>query len=387
MTRGSVQTSETTVGAVYEAALAPALWPEVIDRIRCQTDGALAAMFYRDDVLDGQTFSLLGTSGYPAASLAAYACHFSARDIRSPTIARLSPHEVYLDDRQLAFADVSRSAIYNDLFRPIDGGRAMGANLFSEAGRFCVLSVHRSVRGGEFRRDEVEGFARLVPHVVRALQVYRQIARSNRIAHGLASALDHMGMAVLLVDGQGVIVRMNGAAEAMLGSPGCPLRVDRLRLTGARPQVAADLRSDIAQAVAIGCGRNGPPPPVRRVQTLAEEADSFGVMVAPLRDGSAGGGTDEPLALVFVSDPSSVGPYDAEALMRQFGLSRGEASVVAGLAAGDAVDTIAARRGVGRNTVRVQLRSIFLKMEVRSQGGLIALACRSLAALRRPGPP
>lgn len=91
----------------------------------------------------------------------------------------------------------------------------------------------------------------------------------------------------------------------------------------------------------------------------------------------------EPLAIIFVADPKLSLPYASEALMKQFDLTAAEAQVVGRLMKGDKFDKVAEQRRVSRETIRVQVRSIFHKTETRSQGQLIALVSRSLAALRR----
>jgi DNA-binding CsgD family transcriptional regulator len=70
-------------------------------------------------------------------------------------------------------------------------------------------------------------------------------------------------------------------------------------------------------------------------------------------------------------------------LICQFGLSPTEAEVAARLATGDRIEDIADARGVSQETVRVQVKRALAKTEMRSQGQLIGLLARSLAALRR----
>jgi DNA-binding CsgD family transcriptional regulator len=56
--------------------------------------------------------------------------------------------------------------------------------------------------------------------------------------------------------------------------------------------------------------------------------------------------------------------------------------VAARLADGERIDDIAENRGVSRETVRVQVKSILAKTGTSGQGQLIGLVARSLAALR-----
>lgn len=86
---------------------------------------------------------------------------------------------------------------------------------------------------------------------------------------------------------------------------------------------------------------------------------------------------------MFVSDPSAAPATVPQALSGQFGLSPMEAQVAVRLAAGERIEDIADARRVSPETVRVQVKRVLAKTDVRSQGQLIGLIFRSLAAPRR----
>ena len=376
--------SPTLIGAIYEASLDPALWAPAIAALRVELDGALSAMFFRDQALSGTDFSLLGTSGYPDSALAAYGTYYVTRDIRWPTISRLKPQDVYIDDGQMPFDSVRRSEIFNDYFRLVDGGYAVGANLFQDASRFCVLSVHRSIASGGFDESYSERFRRVTPHFIRALQMHRQFARAKSVSNALGAALDHFAMAVLLVDANGKIIFLNAFAELLLNQPGCPLKVESLRLHANSSSATAILRQDIKTVIDLARGKPITPPQIRSLSRVADEGAPIWLMIAPARHPERFGlSVYEPLAIIFVADPSISLPNEPEAMIKQFGLTTAEAQVVVKLMSGNNLDKIAEHRRVSRETVRVQIRSILDKTDTRSQSQLIALLSRSLASLKR----
>ena len=85
--------------------------------------------------------------------------------------------------------------------------------------------------------------------------------------------------------------------------------------------------------------------------------------------------------LVFIAVPG--GAVDPAVLAEQFGLTGAEAAVAAGLVAGETIEAMAGGRRVSRETVRGQVKSVMAKAQVRSQGQLVGVLSRSLAALRR----
>jgi len=188
------------LGSLYDAALEPEQWPAVLAAIRTAVGAEVSALFHWDAGASPVTGNVSAISGYPESSVATYEKYFSRIDIRRPAVTGLPPGTVYLDDRQMAFADVSRSEIFHDFYRPRGLGHCMAAQFFADPVRISMLSVHRPLSHGAFRPDEVAFFESLTPHLIRALQLQRQLARARHVAQGMAVGLDHFQIAVILVD-------------------------------------------------------------------------------------------------------------------------------------------------------------------------------------------
>jgi DNA-binding NarL/FixJ family response regulator len=73
---------------------------------------------------------------------------------------------------------------------------------------------------------------------------------------------------------------------------------------------------------------------------------------------------------------------DGQVLQKLFNLTAGEVDITQKLAIGETVEKIAVSRDVSEGTVRVQLKSIFHKMEVSSQAQLVS---RALSVSQRLG--
>jgi DNA-binding CsgD family transcriptional regulator len=68
------------------------------------------------------------------------------------------------------------------------------------------------------------------------------------------------------------------------------------------------------------------------------------------------------------------GGHEEAVAGRSAGLSARELDVVAGLAAGDSTDEIAAALGMSPHTVRTHLRNIMRKLEARTRAHAVAIA-------------
>ena len=73
------------------------------------------------------------------------------------------------------------------------------------------------------------------------------------------------------------------------------------------------------------------------------------------------------------------------ALMELFGLTPAEARVALSLANGHSIGETARNAATSRNTVRLQVRSIFSKMGINRQSQLIRTALISVALFSLPG--
>ena len=82
--------------------------------------------------------------------------HYAAVDIRFPYAAGLRPGDVYVDDVPFPYAEVTRSEIFNDFYRPTRLGRTVAAMLFNARDRLSLIIVHRALGRAEFSDVETK---------------------------------------------------------------------------------------------------------------------------------------------------------------------------------------------------------------------------------------
>jgi DNA-binding CsgD family transcriptional regulator/GAF domain-containing protein len=313
------------IALTYDAGMNRDLWPQVAEAVREAIGAEVTILFQRDIGMHLTVNEVTAMSGWSAATLAPYNAYYGHRDTRSHSVAGVPVGGVYADDRQMAFADVARSEIYQDYFRPLGLAHGIATPLFREVSRQGVLSAHRALTQRGFPEDAILLVEALSPHLVRAFQLQRQIQRAEAIADGLRLTLDHFPIAVFLLDASARFHHMNAAAGARGGA----------------------------------------------------------VMAAPLRPTDHTLAGTNPLVALFVSDPANAPLLDTEILRQEFNLSAAEARLAASLAAGAALAEIAETRGVSVETVRSLLKRIFAKTGTGTQRQVIGLLERSLARLRR----
>jgi DNA-binding CsgD family transcriptional regulator len=141
------------------------------------------------------------------------------------------------------------------------------------------------------------------------------------------------------------------------------------------------LRQLIGSALQVARNVAASPGGVMRISRRSGCAP-YEVLVAPVSGTTLGLDFDGPLAAVFVRDPEARIVPPTDRLQHFYALTGAEARLMQALVAGDTLDTIAERFGVSRETLRSQLKAVFLKTGTSSQIELIRLGLRGLATFK-----
>lgn len=308
--------------------------------------------------------SMLQANYWDSSLLAAYQQYFVQADPwtqlavgigrfgRANALDAVMPPEAFL-----------QTAMYNDLLRASgdDTGRCLG--IMPPPGRDgLIMAVHRAVRDAAFtvqderRLDEVYGHIRRIVSLRRTLAVER--GRTAR----LQDIVDQTGEAILRLDRELRVVTISAAAQRLLE------RHDGLGLRGQRLTAPANVDTELRAAVAAVMDRT---PRVRTALLCHRPSGrrSYRLSLLPAGfEGAAG-------VLLRIDDPDghTPGPDWRAALRDAYGLSAMEADLAERLYAECSLDEIAALRGVTRETLRTQLKSLFLKTGVNRQSALIKL--------------
>lgn len=360
------------IDCIGEAALDPELWPSVLTKLADVMGAAKAAVAAADR--REQAFALIAPRTDPQF-LASYKDYWA---LHNPLWARSTirpPGEIFSLDDLMPREDFTKTAIYNEWWRPARCGLAvLGANLFVE-GEFSALicvdnAPERDVIGGE----QVRIFALMLRHIERAVRIQRRLWRLDLDRDTSADQLETLPHAVLLVDSGARIVFANAAAEAILVSGdwlrrqgGCldtagsgPLR-ELIASCGARPRSGLSKNRGGDFEIARGPGQA----PLQ-------------VMVAPL--GVKGLFVDvpwlglrTPVAIITVTDPDVERRRLEQRLRDSFGLTPAESGLATEIVKGDGRKAAAQRRGVALSTARAQLSSIYDKTGTRRQAELVRL--------------
>lgn len=359
------------VDHIYGAATDASRWPVFLASLGQHLEAHIAALFVQDITNPAAAFSFC--HGMAPEWQLAYRDYYVARNVWMRPGWHLRPvrttEELYPTDQ------LRKSEYYADFLCAIDVRHGVGGTVSRDGSLTANLMVMRKRREfGEHGRGVV---SMLIPHLRRALRIYRRMAVAGLEERAMLAVLDRLRTGVLLVDRHARPVFVNAEARRIAAARD-GLSIGRDGVAGARASDTRMLRGLVARAAVRGGGGGslvlGRPSGLR----------ALGVEVVPLVF-SDDERTSSHVVGLFVADPEREHEPDERLLTRLYGLTPAESGLAARLAAGDSLQEAAGRRQIAHETARTHLKRILRKTGARRQAELVLQLQRSPWSLMGDG--
>jgi DNA-binding CsgD family transcriptional regulator len=346
-----------------EAALDPTLWKKALDAVTSET-GSYGAVLIPTT---GAALRTLPFTDSMSSSLEAYVRDgWHLRDERYRGIAKMSQLGV-VDDLDIFSPDtIAKHPYYQEFLAPHHLRWFAGIKVCCGDDLWC-LSIQRTIDQNPFSQSEKDQLARLSRQLSTSAAIAKALGASA--ATGVLEAFEISNTAVLLINRHANIFKVNASAQRLLVDD---VQIKRGKLVSSDEKSITNLNNAVYNllqgreaglAEAVALHRKGRRP-------LVAYAARFSSMTAnALADCQA-------LIILIDSDP---GPRPLESTLRSvFRLSEAEARIAVQLGQGESLDTVAEAIGVGKETSRTHLKSIFAKTGVHRQAELVAILSRLL---------
>lgn len=288
-----------------------------------------------------------------------------------------------IDQAPFDVAQYHETRVYQEARKPFGIEYLLAVLLPFDDGGSSVIGIARRPERNPFDQDNCDLLGQLVPHIKRALSLSRQLAILDFGQRSAAAALDQLPTGIILTDAEGQIQLINKAARQITDRNDGLTQYNR-RVAANDPKQTAAILGYIRQAVENAHDEN----------ILPGEAISItrpsGARPLPVVIGSLWGNLlkfelgrlDEPLAILFVTDPDTPLETAPELLQRLFGLTPAEAVLAERLVAGDTLKSAAKTLGITVNTTRDRLKTVFGKTNTHSQAALIKMIMSTPVGVR-----
>lgn len=358
----------------YASVAAPGAWPAFLASCtRSFQATACAIATYEVQPLRMTWWVSDGFSEAEAISVQRWAVH----DPRAELTQRLiGAGEAYSYDDSHDIVSFKQSDYYRNCQHEIDILWSAIGRLGEGRGLDGAWALHRPERMPSFDARETHEVAVLARHIGRArrLQLDLELARAETaLQHDL---LDRLPQGLVLAASDGKVLDLNRAARALLAAgDGLALAASLLqaedeptqrRLAAMIHAAGKGLLDGVGGVLAV-------PRPSGKAAYVVSVARCFSELSRALGLRAA--------VIVSIADPAREPPIPADALRQLWGLTAAEAQVVLALAGGLGLREIAARDGIGYETVRAHLKRALAKSGTHRQAELVCLIQSSVGAI------
>jgi PAS domain-containing protein len=212
---GEGEQTLSLIGDIYDAALDPALWSDILGKARDFVGGS-AAVLYLKDVNRKSASIHYDDGGIDPYYMRCYVDEYVKCD---PTTAA----EVFATIGQpLATADLVpydeflQTRHYQEWARPQGLADHLRVALEKSATSIAFFGIFRDQRQGVADHEMRRRMHVIAPHMRRAMAISRAIDLKTSEASALADTLDGVSAGMFLLDTNGQIVHANASGQAML---------------------------------------------------------------------------------------------------------------------------------------------------------------------------
>ncbi len=366
-----IQPFSELVASLYDCAIDPELWPEVLVRIRKSLGFHFATLSLMDLTTGAVPLALtsgieepwLGRLGrYNDEIIAAWG------GMESLQGARLDEPRVLSWINPVACTRASRYHL--EWSQPQDIIDVMALTLARDSGAIGKLGLGRHAERGPITHRDVAIATALLPHLHRTFAISRLLEVRQASAQPFETIVDRIATPVVTVAADARLIWANRSAQALISARDtlllCNGRIG-FRAQGADRSVAAALRRlRDGEARLDGMGLDVP--------LRESDGGPLGIHVLPLKSGTLRTAhLPGAIAAIFLS-PWKRQREVPDMLMALFGLTPAEGRVLELAARGCPPATIASELGSALSTVRTHLLRLYEKTGVHGRAELVALA-------------
>lgn len=383
----SERTALELIGSIYDAAGDPSLWmPFLIKLGSCMQTRALT--LYVEDVQHhlGQVAARVG---FDDDFMMAYARYYRPKNIYLIRGERLLwPGNVCLSQELCTDEEARRTEFFNDFVAPQHlTSNGLNAVILKEEATLSMLGLIRQTNARPYTDRDVAFVHLLMPHLQRAVQLYRRIVKLETQQQGATDALDRWSMGVILLDTNGDVLLVNRAAEAILNQEdGLTFESGSLRAAttthtnALRALIRQETKTHFCQTIATPKALNGktgggltlPRPSGKRPLNILVTPACANTSLFPVAGAAA---------IMFITDPDASPTPAVDLLAHYYALTPAESRVADLVIRGKSLPEVSNELQISLNTAKTHLRQIFDKTGTRRQGELIRLVLQSPAAI------
>ncbi|WP_225771055.1 helix-turn-helix transcriptional regulator [Inquilinus sp. Marseille-Q2685] len=377
----SLEQFSSLVAGIYDAALEPSLWPDVLERIVRATGFNSAGLM----LMDANSRRMTYHTRLDADAIRSYDSYYGRGDPVALALERSPIGVIQPMGGLVPWPQLLRAEVYSDWGARHALRDGVFVNLLREGCDVHPLCLLLDRRTDGIEPSALQGLQLLLPHLRQMARLQRRIRGLSRERDDAFHSFEAIQHGIVQLDSTGRMIFANAVAQALLRrSDGLSIRPGG-RLQAATAADHAALQALIGHAIgqAAGGSLSIGRPSGRR---------ALAVHVLPVGPATAAGaGQSRTTALVVIADPDSE-PETSQTMLRQlFGFTNAEAAVALRILPGRGLQEVADDLKVSLATVRSHQQRVFEKTGTRRQAELVRLLLQAQAGVMprigAPAPP
>jgi DNA-binding CsgD family transcriptional regulator len=357
------------IGDIYDAALDPDLWPDVLRQSCGFIGGVMANLFTQDAVR--KNANRVYTWGDDPHYTQLYIEKYAALNPLFPTGMFFPVGEVFGSADIMPHDEMEQSRFYKEWMKPQGYIDFVGSNLEKSSTSAAPFALVRHERDGYVDDEARRRTGAIIPHIRRAILIGKVIDLHKVEAAAMADTLDGLAAGMFLVDAAARIVHANAAGHVMTAN-------DKVFRATAGRIGAVDIAADrILQETFAACGIGDAAVGEQgiAVPLTASDGALYVAHVLPLTSAQRRRASIAyaAVAAVFVQKAGLDALSPMEAFSRKFRLTAAELKVLLAIVNVGGVAEVAEILGIAEGTVRTHLHHLFEKTGARRQVDLVKL--------------
>lgn len=272
----------------------------------------------------------------------------------------------YFSDTELA-----RTEYYADYLKRLDAHHVAGVMISSMDDWLYSLSIARPKRSGPYAPEETQDLGALRTHLDAAMHIGSHLGALKSAIKSKAHALDHMNIGVCLLGKKLRLLEANISARDVLKD------ASLFSCQNGYLCIGSTQNRRLARLLhGLNTGKVAHAMRVRAVDAVA--GGEYFVSAFPVFDPEVFWWIEsyEASYVLFLDRHLSASDHCKHFLVNEYGLSVRELELVELLVGGSSLTEAAHLLGIGHETARTHLKSVFAKMEIHSQSQLAVTVSR-----------
>ena len=375
----SDQKYEELIHLVYAVLDQPDGWETFCTTLSAALDATMTQVLAMDRDHHAISLSISGGSADAATRIAAelaYIKHRADTDARWSLVMREDVVDWVQCHKAFSEEYVAQSKLYQETLLPINSRYISAYKLLYDAQVCVVFTVHTSQSRQPLGQIELDFLNRLMPHLTRVVKLQRHIYQYSTGALVGCALINKLHQPIILLNLEGGVVHKNGAADELLRLTQI-LHLKHKKLIFPEPyhqqlkENCAELEK-LFRTGQLSTSEQAVDVCMKIVDSTTQEfMYTFSSLMIPER--SMGMFGTRPLLMLTLYHPNYSSTVDMQLLTTIFKLTPAECRVTLLLMQGYSIKEIAYKNQVQQDTVRTQMKAIFLKTGTSRQSDLLKL--------------